>query len=269
MKRTAMAFILCCTMLALAGCDWRGSERSPASDIEMATSIVPATVALRIELTSTKDDKSSALAPPTLDFSFEESRAACQASSDCVLMQVGACDKVQAIHRSQIEVAQAYSERSKKEYPNIQCAPGWPIEYYEPLCLNQKCRAVQKDYRMLLEVPEQPVAGQPFWVGISFRIPTTVEQMNAHLSLPDSVKVVGGEASWSGRAEANQDYVLWAKLLTDTPGQVYLTAWAKAQDDAAFSPLSCSEHIEVASPYSLTPWPERERLLATPTPIKQ
>lgn len=204
-----------------------------------------------------------------LDFSFDDSRAACQASAECLLMKVGVCDTVQAIHLSQIEIAQAYSERSKKEYPIVQCAPGWPIEYYEPLCLNLKCRAIQKDYRMLLEVPEQPVAGRPFWVGMSFRIPTTVEEMNAHFNLPDGIKIIGGEASWIGRVEANRDYVLWVELLAETPGQVYLTGWAKAQDNPALPTLSSSEHVEVVSPHSLTPWPERERILATPTPVKQ
>jgi hypothetical protein len=182
-------------------------------------------------------------------------------------MKVGGCDNVDAIHVSQVEFAQAYTERSKKKYRNVQCAPGFPIEDYEPLCLNQKCQEVLKDYRLLLEVPDQPVAGQPFWVGMSFRFPRAQERVEARFHLPENMEVVGGQAKWSGPIEAGQEYILWVEALTNTPGKAYLTGWAGvSQGETSMPPLSWSQYIEVAAPQALTPWPERERILPTPTP---
>ncbi len=51
-------------------------------------------------------------------------------------MRVGGCENVQAIHHSQVDLAEAYTERSKREYSNVVCALDFPIEEYEALCLN-------------------------------------------------------------------------------------------------------------------------------------
>ncbi|RPH63060.1 MAG: hypothetical protein EHM81_00915 [Chloroflexi bacterium] len=213
------------------------------------------------------DHPTDSSATPTLDFSFDSSRAACQASSECVLMKIGGCENVDAIHVSQVEFAQAYSERSKEKYKNVVCAPSMPIEDYEPLCLNRKCRAALKDYRLLLEAPEQPVAGKSFWLGMGFRFPRSQEQVDARFLLPQDMTIVSGQANWSGPVEAGQEVVLWVEVLTDKPGEAYLTGWAGiSQGETSIPPLTWSQTIEVAAPQALTPWPERERILPTPTP---
>jgi len=199
-------------------------------------------------------------------FEFEDSRAACQATSECILMRVGRCENVQAIHHSQIELANVYTARAKKIYPNIQCAPGFPIEEYEPLCLNQKCQAVLRNYRLLLEVPEQPVVGEPFWIGISFRFPVAAKLVNARIILPDNVKIISGQASWSGPIEALEDHVMWVKAQTNIAGEIYLSGLAGIeQDNSSIPPVSWGKVFKVAPGRSLTPQPTNERILATPT----
>jgi hypothetical protein len=202
---------------------------------------------------------------PTHDFSFDDSRAACQASSDCVLMPVGGCGNIQGIHLSQIDIANSYTEKSKKENPNVQCAPQLPDEEYQAICLNQKCRAMVTDAHLLLEFPDQPVAGLPFWIGMNFRYPTAIEQLDAHFVLPEDMKFVGGQTSWDGPVEAGKDYVLWVQVQTDKIGDRYVSGWSGSkQNDNAIPPLYWSEYIYISSPLAITPWPEREHLIPTP-----
>ena len=213
------------------------------------------------------DNQIGPSATPTHDFAWEDSRADCQFSSDCILMEVGNCDTIQAIHFSQIATAEAYSAQSKEKSPEVVCAPNWPIEEVMPLCLNQHCRAVLKNYHLLLEVPGQPVAGQPFWVGMSFRYHEALEQVEARFLLPEGMQVVDGQASWSGPVEAGREYVIWVEVQTNKVGDIYLAGWTGIkQGDPSIPALSRSDYVEVSSPISLTPWPERERILPTPTP---
>ncbi len=207
----------------------------------------------------------AASATPTLDFGFDEARAACQASSDCLLMKIGACDTVQAIHLSQVDMAREYSEQSKKRDADVQCAPSRPMEDFEPLCLNQRCRAVPKIYHLILEAPEQPVAGQTFWLGLRFNFRKASGDVLARIALPPDVELVSGQAEWSGAIEAGQEVVFWAELLVSRTGRMNFMGWAKLKDDSAIPPLNYTLSLEIASPDALTPWPERERILATPT----
>jgi hypothetical protein len=204
-------------------------------------------------------------ATPTLDFGFDDARAACQASSDCILMKLGGCDVVDAIQVSQVEMAREYSEQSKKQFQNVQCAPSLPIEAFEPLCLNQKCRAVPGNYHLLLEAPDQPIAGQPFWIGLRFRFNRAAGQVEARILLPPGVEVVAGQAEWSGAIEAGQELVFWVQVQANRAGRMNFMGWAKLQDDPAMPPLNETLSLDVVSPGALTPWPERERILATPT----
>lgn len=228
-----------------------------------------------IALLATGCSKSSGLSGivsttfPTLevDFSRQDSRASCQFSSDCVLMPVGVCGGIQAILVSQVELAQAYTRQEELAHPLVQCAPNLPIEIYEPLCLNQHCRAVGRDYDLILEVPEQPVAGQPFWIGMRFQYHQAIEVLEARFLLPEGVDVVSGKESWRGPVEVGVDYVLWIKLQTPKVGDLYLTGWTGIkQGDTSIPPLSWREYIQVSSPNALTPWPELERILPSPTP---
>lgn len=206
---------------------------------------------------------------PTLavDFSHQDSRAACQFSSACILMPVGVCGNIQAIHVSQVGLAEAYTRQEQLTHPLVQCAPNLPIEVYEPLCLNQRCRAVVREYDLVLEVPEQPVAGQPFWIGMRFQYHAPIELLEARFLLPEGVEVVGGQESWRGPVEAGVVYVLWVEVMTRKTGDLYLMGWTGIQQgDSSIPPLSWSEHIQVASPQALTPWPAHEYILPSPTP---
>ncbi len=200
-------------------------------------------------------------------FEFEDSRTACRESGECVLMRAGGCEGVQSIHESQVEFAKEYTTYVKTVYPNVVCAPGLPIEEYESLCLNQKCMAVSRNYRLLLEVPEQPVAEKPFWIGISFRFHVDIEEVEARFILPEHIRVLEGQTSWRGKVKALEDYVMWIRVQTDQPGEVYLTGWTKIQKgDPGIPPLSMSEKFMV-NPQSLsTEQPGSEWILQTPTP---
>ena len=205
-------------------------------------------------------------ATPTHDFSYEDSRAACQAVAECVLMWVGGCENVQAIHLSQVELAKVYTERAKKEYPDVVCAPDFPIEEYEALCLNQKCRAVLQNYRLIIEVPEQPVAGKPFWVGMSFRFHVAAEKVTARFILPEHLVVVRGQTLWSGSVEAFEDHVMWVEVVSEKPGKVYLSGWADIQQgNTSIPPLTWSEYFSVILDASATLPPIGMPVLATPT----
>jgi|GEM_PF-3848007 len=203
--------------------------------------------------------------PRVLDFGFDEARAACQSSSGCILMKIGACDTVQAIHLSQADVAREYSEQSKKQNKDIWCAPSRPMEDFEPLCLNQRCRAVPKIYHLILEAPDQPVAGQPFWVGLRFNFRKASGDVLARIELPPDVELVSGQAEWDGAIEVGQEVVFWAQVLVNRTGRMDFMGWAKLQDDPAAPPLNNTLSLEIVLPGALTPWPERERILATPT----
>jgi hypothetical protein len=205
--------------------------------------------------------------PTARAFEFEDSRAACQNTSECVLMRVGGCSGVQAIHLSQVNLANTYTAFTKDEQTNVVCAPQLPIEEYEPLCLNQHCRAVIRAFRLLLEVPDQPVAGEPFWIGMSFRFTEDADRVEAKFNLPESFQVVEGQTIWSGPLKAGTEQVLWVQVQTNTTGRVYLSGWAKITDgNQAISPLTWSEYVTVAVDPPLTPPLERERILSTPTP---
>ncbi len=199
-------------------------------------------------------------------FEFEDSKAACQASAECTLMPVGGCGSVRAVHLSQVELANAYTEYVKQSGPAAQCAPNLPIEEYEALCLNRRCLEVPRSARLLLEVPQQPVAGEPFWVGMGFRFHVDAERAEARLLLPGELKVVQGQETWSGPVAAGQDYVLWAQVEIDQAGRLYIGGWAGIKDGGpAVSPLSWGEYITVAPRGSLTPPPGAERILPAPT----
>lgn len=202
-------------------------------------------------------------------FEFEDSKAACQSTSECILMRVGGCDNVRAVHQSQISLANEYTEYVKKMSPNVVCAPDLPIEEYEPLCLNRQCKEVIRSYQFLLEVPEQPVAGQPFWIGMSFRFPINAGLVEAKFILPDNVRVIQGNDTWNGPVNAREDQVMWVQVQTATAGKVYLGGWAGAKDgNSAISPLGWGKYFTVVRDRSLTPQPEYIRILATPTPAR-
>jgi hypothetical protein len=261
MKRTIITFFVGCLMVLSAGCEWKRSEQE-------FIQISPESVQITIVVPDS--DNPTSLSPtPTHDFAWADSRASCQFTSDCILMRVGGCENVQAIHVSQVKIAEEWTTRSKEEFPNVVCAPDWPIEDYDPFCLNQKCRAVLRNYHMILEVPEQPVAGLPFWLGMSFRYHIGLEQVYARFILPEDVKIVSGQEFWSGPVEAGKDYVLWVEVQTTKVGDLYLGGGTLIkQGDQGIPPLGWSDHIYVSSPNSLTPWPEHEWILPTPTPIK-
>lgn len=212
---------------------------------------------------------SATAGPRVLDFGFDEARAACQLSSDCVLMKIGDCDTVQAIHLSQVDEAQEYSEQSKQRDKDVLCAPSRPIEDFRPLCLNQRCRAVPQIYHLILEAPDQPVAGQPFWIGLRFNFQRASADARARIELPPGVELVGGQSEWSGAIEAGQEVVFWAQARANRTGRMNVMGWARLQDDSAVPPLNDTLKLEVVAPDALTPWPERERILATPTPFFQ
>ena len=243
MKQIALIPLLCCLLLAIAGCGRnRSEEEFPTAGEE------------------------SVAATATLDFAFEDSRAACQATSECILMKVGGCENVQAIHLSQMDLAAAYTERSKKEYPNVVCAPDFPIKEYEAVCLNQKCRAVLQNYRLFLEVPEQPVVGKPFWVGMSFRFHVAADEVHARFILPEHLVVMRGETSWIGSVNALEDHVMWVEVISDTPGKIYLSSWADIkQGDTSVPPLSWSEYFTIVADNSLSSHPMGAPILPTPT----
>ena len=131
-----------------------------------------------------------------------------------------------AVHESQIDPANEYTQYVKKGYLNVVCTPDLPIEEYEPLCLNRQCKEIIRSYRFLLVVPEQPVAGQPFWIGMSFRFPVDAEQVDAKFFPPDNVRVIQGKETWSGPVKAHEDYVMWVQVQTNTTGTVNLSGWA-------------------------------------------
>lgn len=200
-------------------------------------------------------------------FEFLDSRAACVASSECLLMRVGGCGDVQAIHVSQVELANAYTTFVKETYPDVVCAPELPIEEYEPLCLNRQCLEVVRRSRLLLEVPEQPVAGKPFWMGLSFRFAVDAPLVEARFMLPDAVKVLDGQDAWSGPVLAGEDRTMWVQLQTNSTGSVYLSGWVGIKEgDPAISPLVWGKYFDVVLDQELTPQPEAERILPTPTP---
>ncbi len=200
-------------------------------------------------------------------FEFLDSRAACVASSECMLMRVGGCGDVQAIHVSQVELANAYTTFVKETYPDVVCAPELPIEEYEPLCLNRQCLEVVRRSRLLLEVPEQPVAGKPFWMGLSFRFAVDAPLVEARFMLPDAVKVLDGQDAWSGPVLAGEDRTMWVQLQTNSTGSVYLSGWVGIKEgDPAISPLVWGKYFDVVLEQELTPQPEAERILPTPTP---
>jgi hypothetical protein len=198
-------------------------------------------------------------------FEFEDGRADCQASSECVLMPVGGCMNIRAIHQSQIELAEAYTEYAKKTNTNVVCAPQLPAEEVEALCVNQKCNEVSRSYRLLLEVPEAPVIGKPFWLGMSFRFPISSERVEARFMVPEGVAVVSGELEWSGPLEALQDHTMWIQLQANRAGEITLMGWAGAQQsDTPITPLTSGKKyiVENASNPSHEPI---ERIIATPT----
>lgn len=151
-----------------------------------------------LALTACEQPSSATADPRILDFGFDETRAACQASSECVLMKIGICDKVQAIHLSQVDRAREYSEQSKQFDKSVQCAPSRPIEDFAPLCLNQRCRAVPRIYHLILEAPDPPMAGQPFWIGLRFNFNHASADAQARIELPPGVELLGGQVEWRG-----------------------------------------------------------------------
>lgn len=210
--------------------------------------------------------KTDEFAPTARAFEFEDSKAACRSTSECVLMRVGGCENVRAVHRSQIDLANEYSQYVKTVYPDVVCAPDLPMEEYEPLCLNRQCWEAARSYRLLLEVPEQPLAGQPFWIGMSFRFPVDAEQVDAKFIMPDNIQVIQGLDAWSGPVKAHQDHVMWVQVQATTAGQVYLSGWAGIKDgNSAISPLGWGKHFTVLLENSLTPQPDYEQVFATPT----
>ena len=204
---------------------------------------------------------------PTIDFGFVESRHPCQKKSDCVLMRIGVCGYVQAIHVTQIDEAEAYTRREKMAHPLVQCSPQLPFDAYEALCLNRQCRAVVRGYDLILEVPEQPIAGRPFWIGMGFRYHTDIEELDARFILPEGMQVIQGQETWRGPVEAERDYVFWVEVMTNRAGELYVTGWTGIKKgEPGIPPLSWSDYIEVSLPSALTPWPDVERILPTPTP---
>ena len=258
MKHAIIIFFVGCLMILSASC---GRKQSEQGFIQISPESVQITIVV-----PESNNQTGLSATPTHDFAWADSRAACQFTSVCILMRVGRCENVQAIHVSQIATAEAYTILSKEQYPEVDCAPDWPIEDYDPYCLNQKCRAILRNYHMMLEVPEQPIAGEPFWVGMSFQLNKSAQKVVAGFGFPEGLNIVNGQATWSGPVEAGQEIVFWVEVQTNRVDDLYLTTWAKIQDDEAFPGVSWSEYIEVASPLSITPWPERERILPTPTP---
>ena len=118
----------------------------------------------------------------------------------------------------------------------------------------------------MLEVPEQPIAGEPFWVGMSFQFNQSAQKVVASFRFPDGVNIVNGQASWSGPVEAGQEIVFWIELQANRVGEIYLTGNAKIQDDDAFPGVSWGGYIEVTSPLSITPWPPHDYILPSSTP---
>jgi len=121
---------------------------------------------------------------------------------------------VRAVHQSQIGLANEYTEFVKKMSSNVVCAPDLPIEVFEPLCLNRQCKDVIRSYLFLLEVPEQPVASQPFWIGMSFRFPMDAEWVDAKFILPDTVRVIRRRNTLS-KALIKQEDIMKAQLIAN------------------------------------------------------
>jgi hypothetical protein len=198
-------------------------------------------------------------------FEFVDSRPNCQVSSDCILMRVGSCGNVRAIHSSEIELAEAYTQYARQRDQNVQCAPQLPMEEYEALCLNKKCGNVPRSYRLLLEVPQPPAVGEPFWVGMSFRFPVAVEEVSARFLLPENVDVLQGDLEWSGSIGALEEHVMWIQVKTNHAGTINLSGWAKAKSNTALPPLSMGQRFAVTLPGERTPFPKSERIVPTPT----
>jgi hypothetical protein len=198
-------------------------------------------------------------------FEFEDSHPNCMISSDCMLMRVGGCLNVRAIHHLEYELAEAYTQYARQRDQNVQCAPQLPMDEYEALCLNDKCSRVLRSNRLLLEVPQPPTAGEPFWIGMSFRFPVDVEQVSARFLLPENIEVLQGDLEWSGSLEALEDRVLWIQVKTNRSGMINLSGWAKAESNTALPPLSMGQQFAVSLPGERTPFPESERIVPTPT----
>jgi hypothetical protein len=244
MKRLLLALLTCCLFSFNSGCNDRPEVLEPGDNSESKY--------------SETDFK---------NFEFEDSHPNCQASAECILMQVGGCMNVRAIHVSEVELAEAYTVYAKDLHSNVQCAPDLPIEEYEALCLNQKCKETPRHYRLLVEVPEQPVEGQPFWVGMSFRFPIAAEMAYARFNFPENIDVISGQTEWIGPLEALEERVMWVQVQVNRTGEVNLNGWAGVQrGNTAISPLSWGKKFTVVRTGDLTPQ-AAERIIATPTAV--
>lgn len=259
MVKVKVAMFIGCLLLISAGCTSNAVYNTNPSN--------PVTE------TSNETDKESQLPVPAYNetdfenFEFEDGREDCLASSECVLMPVGGCMNTRAIHRYQIELAEAYTDYVKKTNTNVVCAPQLPAEEYEALCLNRKCKEVSRSYHLLLEVPETPVMGKPFWLGMSFRFPISSERVEARFMVPEGVEVVSGEIEWSGRLEALQDHAMWIQLQSNRAGEITLMGWAGVQQsETPITPLTSGKKFRVEIDRDLSPKPER--IIATPTAIE-
>jgi hypothetical protein len=257
MVQVKVAIYIGCLLLLNAGCASNAGYENNTSNL--------------VTETSKETEGGTQLAVPAYNetdfknFEFEDARANCQASSECVLMPLGGCMNTRAIHRSQIELAEAYTDYAKKTNTNVMCAPHLPPEEYEALCLNQKCKEVSRSYRLLLEVPETPGIGKPFWLGMSFRFPISSKNVEAHFIVPEGVEVVSGEIEWSGPLEALQDHTMWIQLQSNRVGEITLMGWARAhQSDTQITPLTSGKKYMVEN--ASNPLPQLvERIIATPT----
>jgi len=183
-------------------------------------------------------------------------------------MRVGGCENVRAIHISETDLAKAYTDYAKKRDADVVCAPQLPPEEYEALCLNRRCITTTRSSRLLLEVPEQPFAGEPFWVGMSFRFPITAQSVEARFILPEGMQIVSGQKDWRGPVQAQEDHVLWVQVQTNRTGDIYLGGWAGIPgSSAAVTPLNWGRYFKVSSASLLTPQPASERILPTPTTV--
>jgi hypothetical protein len=204
------------------------------------------------------------------NFEFEDSHPDCQAASDCILMRVGGCLNMRAVHVAEIDLAEEYTRYAKKLHPNVVCAPELPPEEYESLCLNRRCTRTTRSSRLLLEVPEQPIAGQPFWVGMSFRFPVAAEVVDARFLLPDDVQILTGQGEWHGSLNALEDHVMWVQVQTNRAGPVYLSGWAGIPGgNPAITPLNWGKYFEIILSDQRTPQPTSQSVLPTPTPVGQ
>jgi hypothetical protein len=66
------------------------------------------------------------------NFEFEDSHPDCQAASDCILMRVGGCLNMRAVHVAEIDLAEEYTRYERNYIPTLSAPPSCPRKNMNP-----------------------------------------------------------------------------------------------------------------------------------------